>query len=320
MKKNNNFKPMNGYKLMQDWFDYTYEQQGVKPVHHALYCYLVDLCNRLGWKPVFGLPAQHTMERLGIGNRNTYKSALLFIEKMGAVQIVEWSRNQHTSTQVKLLKLDISKLNGNSKIAIAAQESACSILHKQCTSSAQAVHKHCTSSERIDKLTNLQTYKLTIAEEENYSADGLPDVNHKLIPPIAEITEAIRNGEEPFFNQQSRLEDWVRDYDASFAVWWLIYDKAIGEHKCIMEWYNLTLQDRVKAIRQTVKYTNAEPRKRFRKHPINWLQDKSWNDEIIEAQENPKQPSRYNPHGETKVVLTYTPEEIAQMDALRAMN
>lgn len=279
MKKNDNGRAMNGYKLMQDWFDYTYEQHGVKPVHHALYAYLVDLCNRLGWKPTFGLPTQHTMERLGIGNRNTYKDAVKFLESMGAIRVVEWSKNQHTSTQVQLAKLPVNKLQGNSKIALAIQEkNACSKVNKHCTSSEQAVNKHCTSSAHIDKQTNKQTNKQTI---ENFQVDDLPEISTKNLPSPTEIAEAIKHGEEMYFNLEGRLQDWVRDYDTSFGVWWLLYDKAVGQPKCEMEWYNLTYQDRVEALRKVIPYTETTPEKKYRKHPINWLQDKGWNDEII---------------------------------------
>jgi hypothetical protein len=96
---------LKGYELSKAWFEYAFEHPGtVKPVHTALYFYIVDHWNRLGKKPSFGLPTDVAMEAVGISNYKTYKSALVKIIDFGFVTVDAWSKNQYAATVVALVK------------------------------------------------------------------------------------------------------------------------------------------------------------------------------------------------------------------------
>lgn len=71
-----------------------------------MYCYLVDLWNRLGQKSQFGLPTSVAMESLGIGSYNTYKKTLNDLIEFGFIRIVADSKNQHQSKIIALSKND----------------------------------------------------------------------------------------------------------------------------------------------------------------------------------------------------------------------
>jgi hypothetical protein len=93
----------NGYSLSHQWFDFAIENQDkISPVHAALYFWLIELNNRLGWKEKFGLPTQYSMAAIGTTAYNTYKKTLNDLEAWGFLKIISRARNQHTSTIVAL--------------------------------------------------------------------------------------------------------------------------------------------------------------------------------------------------------------------------
>ena len=98
---------MNGYNLLRDWYNYKFSHPSkVKAIHSDMYCYLIDLWNRLGQKDEFGLPTQVTMEALGIGSYNTYKKTFEDLVEFGFVKLIADSKNQHQSRVVALSKND----------------------------------------------------------------------------------------------------------------------------------------------------------------------------------------------------------------------
>ena len=93
---------MNGYDLSRQWFDFAFETPECKAQHCALYCWMIELNNRLGWKKQFGLPTVNTMEGLSMTNRNVYLSTLKDIEKWGFITIVKLAKNQNSSCLIEL--------------------------------------------------------------------------------------------------------------------------------------------------------------------------------------------------------------------------
>ena len=122
---------MNGYQLTRQWFDFAYNNSEVKPQHTALYCWCVELNNRLQWKESFGLPTDETREYTGIGNRNTFYAALEDLKKWGFIKEIQSSINQSHSRIISL------RLSENAQAALQAED-------KQSTSTD-------TSSDTIDK-------------------------------------------------------------------------------------------------------------------------------------------------------------------------
>ena len=93
---------MTGYDYTRAWFDFAFENPAAKVQHTALYCWIVELNNRLGWKKQFGLPTADTMEGLSIGNRATYMNALGDLQQWGFVRVVQKSSNQHQACVIEL--------------------------------------------------------------------------------------------------------------------------------------------------------------------------------------------------------------------------
>jgi len=93
---------MDVFKLSRNWFDFAFEKKEAKSFHTAMFCWLVELNNRMGWKEEFGLPTRDTMDGLKIGNRNTYHSILKDLQSWGFIKIVQEAKNQYQSMFVTI--------------------------------------------------------------------------------------------------------------------------------------------------------------------------------------------------------------------------
>jgi hypothetical protein len=68
-----------------------------------------------------------------------------------------------------------------------------------------------------------------------------------------------------------------------FEFFWNLYDKKVGDkNKIFTKWNKLTLEEKKLVKNYIPKYKNSQPDKKFRKNPDTFLNQKSWNDEIIQ--------------------------------------
>lgn len=96
---------MNSYELSRSWFDWCFENpEKIKPVHTAMYFFIIEHCNRLGWKEKFGLPMEMTKDAIGISNYRTYSSTLNDLIDWGFLKLIQKSKNQHSSTVIAIVK------------------------------------------------------------------------------------------------------------------------------------------------------------------------------------------------------------------------
>src|ERR1035437_3755782 len=94
-----------GYSLRRQWFDFVFEYpEKVTPTHGILWCWLIELNNRLGWKEKFGLPTTYSMDAIGVSIYRTYKKAMDDLIKWGFVKLIAKVKNQHTASIVALVK------------------------------------------------------------------------------------------------------------------------------------------------------------------------------------------------------------------------
>lgn len=70
----------------------------------------------------------------------------------------------------------------------------------------------------------------------------------------------------------------------SFDIFWDLYDKKVGEkQKLIKKWDSLKYEEQELAIKHIPNYKVAQPDKKYRKDPQTYLNNKSWNDEVISS-------------------------------------
>lgn len=94
--------------------------------------------------------------------------------------------------------------------------------------------------------------------------------------------------------------------DEEFERFWNLYDKKTGEKgKIKAKFLKLSKSDRAKIFETLPAYVAATPEKRYRKNPETYLNNKSWNDEIIDRngtrnQDNPLSNQQWRDSSRTK--------------------
>jgi hypothetical protein len=81
----------------------------------------------------------------------------------------------------------------------------------------------------------------------------------------------------------------VNDINISFDCFWNLYNKKVGDKKKIEnKWNKLKNEDRQKIIDTLPTFLNSITDKQFQPFPETYLNNKRWNDEIIENQNSNK--------------------------------
>ena len=91
----------------------------------------------------------------------------------------------------------------------------------------------------------------------------------------------------------NRTKAKIEILDPKFEEWWLWYDYKISKDKAKKSWNKLNEQEKDLALQSVQAYVISTPDKSFRKHPTTYLNQKSFNDEIITR--NTKSQSRVSP-------------------------
>lgn len=87
-------------------------------------------------------------------------------------------------------------------------------------------------------------------------------------------------------------EEEEKKVNFSFEDFWNLYDKKVGDKdKIIKKWLALSDQDREAVIKYIPGYIKSKPDKQYRKDPATFLNNKSWNDEIISPKTHTKNTS-----------------------------
>jgi hypothetical protein len=135
---------MNSYDLSRKWFDWCFENpERISPNHTALYFFIIEHCNRLGWKAKFGLPTTMVKEAIGIRSYNTYINTLNDLVDFGFVIMIEKSKNQYSSNIVALSNFDKAHDKALDKALIkhtTKQVESIDSINKQETINKEQVH------------------------------------------------------------------------------------------------------------------------------------------------------------------------------------
>ena len=74
----------------------------------------------------------------------------------------------------------------------------------------------------------------------------------------------------------------IKEINISFDSFWDLYDKKTGEKGKLSEkWNKLSDSERTEIMKYIPNYKICQPDKKFRKDPQTFLNNKSWNDELI---------------------------------------
>lgn len=94
-------------------------------------------------------------------------------------------------------------------------------------------------------------------------------------------TYVVRTSLRTENENENRNKDKI--LNITFDQFWIEYDKKVGDkEKLAKSWAGLTDDERTKAMWHIPQYKLAQPDKKYRKDPSKYLNNKSFNDEIIQ--------------------------------------
>ena len=111
-----------------------------------------------------------------------------------------------------------------------------------------------------------------------------------MVIPIRKFEGGIRKTEEGYSENaqdnntlvSNTINNTNKQINIPFSEWWDLYDKKVGDKtKLEKKWNNLSDNERQKAIDHTTLYRFTQRDKKYRKNPETYLNNKSFNDEII---------------------------------------
>lgn len=172
---------MTGYEYHKQWFSWAYEHQiKLRPIHTALFLWIVETANQRGWVEYFRLPTDITMQTIGVRNYKTYIDAFEALEEYGFIKVGERSKNQYTANIIALVK--------NPK----ANHKALSNALSNASQKQELKHKpeHCECLKLVNLKTNkpinpktlvlIETNVSTLEENlEKWLKGGFPTVKEK---------------------------------------------------------------------------------------------------------------------------------------------
>lgn len=99
------------------------------------------------------------------------------------------------------------------------------------------------------------------------------------------ISNTVSNGVSVAEMPQSKVNKSKvnkKELNIPFDSFWDLYEKKVGDReKIIKKWEGLSDQDRKLIMDYIPKYKISQPDKKYRKDPQTFLNNKSWNDELI---------------------------------------
>ncbi len=91
--------------------------------------------------------------------------------------------------------------------------------------------------------------------------------------------------------------DKVKEKDSNkieFDLFWVLYDKKVDKVKCEAKWKKLSKEIQQKILDYLPDYVKSTPNKDFRKNPATFLNNKSWENEIILKNSNTFKPHQFD--------------------------
>lgn len=94
----------------------------------------------------------------------------------------------------------------------------------------------------------------------------------------------IPNSKTDSKEQIENTDVLLRDFDK----FWSLYDKKTDKQKCMKKWRLLKQEVKDKILLHVPKYVISQPDVQFRKNPLTYLTNESWNDEYLKNSNQPQ--------------------------------
>ena len=96
------------------------------------------------------------------------------------------------------------------------------------------------------------------------------------------IDEKLKITSKSYDNHmENENKDIIKELNIPFEDFWNLYDKKVDRKSAEPKWGRLTDEERIKAMKHIPLYLKEYPEKKFRKDPQTYLNNKSFDNEII---------------------------------------
>ena len=262
---------MDIFKLSRQWFDWSFENpELIKPNHTALYFFIIEQCNRLGWKEKFGLPTTMAKEAIGIKSYNTYIDTLNDLVSWGFITMIEKSKNQYSSNIVALSNFDIA--------------------HNKALDKALIKHASKQSESTGESISSIDIQETIEPETRNNSTPLSPAIAPTPSPKNykkATMSEIIKTFDR-VNKTSSDFEDFAGDYALTAIGFYELFDnniKAAGGKATVLQKAKGTWIDDIRQICEKDGYNLNDLREAY----TFLTHDLFWQKNILSAQTLRKQ-------------------------------
>lgn len=208
---------MTGYELSRKWFDWSFENpEKINPNHTALYFFIVEHCNRLGWKQKFGLPTTMAKEAIGIRSYNTYIKTLNDLIDFGFIELIEKSKNQYSSN---IIALSIFDETLNNALDEATTKHATK-QHESTQQSIVSINKPETNKPNKQNKQSIderkQIFYLSLSKYLNEYSEEMINDFFGYWSEHGENDKKMRFEKQTTFGISQRLKTWARNEKTNF--------------------------------------------------------------------------------------------------------
>lgn len=120
----------------------------------------------------------------------------------------------------------------------------------------------------------------------------LKNVKDRLLIAYIYATDTLSQEEET--EEETEEQEKKEEPSGAVSVWpsfedfWEAYDKKVDKPQCEKKWKKINQRAREKILEHVALYVGATPDPKYRKNPSTYLNNESWNDEIILHERTPK--------------------------------
>ena len=101
------------------------------------------------------------------------------------------------------------------------------------------------------------------------------------------VAKAKQKGSKAVAKLSNIEEKRKEEKRKEFEKFWKLYGKSVGNKEKLLKKFSALSDKDISAIMEYIpRYKDAQPDKKFRKNPESFLNNKSWNDEIISSNKN----------------------------------
>ncbi len=141
------------YEYIRKWFEFVWENPDITTANHtALFMWLIELNNRLGWVDKFQITSTQNMLSMSCKTFKTYSKCLSDLIEWNFINLIKKSKNQYQCNVVGLVKISEALTKAPTKALTKA------LLQHQLEQSQSTIDSTIQSNDSIlkPKTTNLK--------------------------------------------------------------------------------------------------------------------------------------------------------------------